>query len=288
MQLVSLIRRDPVLRPTGVVVLSSDVLGLTNRLRDLGVTDYLMKPVKRADLHQAIAAAVAVRDAAMAVTGGPGPALPADPEVESLRALPLRILFVDDSEDNRFLVLAHLGRTLHDVTVATNGAEAVHAFENADEPFDLILMDMQMPVLDGYEATRQIRQIEHERASGNTIIIALTAFALKEEISKSIEAGCDDHLTKPIKRTLVSLVQGGLSVLSPTSIGRSRLSYRASCSAGGMTPNSLSRLSPLGTLRLSCRWHIRSRALAAATGSIRSLSTDRQSNERLRQVTARP
>ncbi len=86
--------------------------------------------------------------------------------------------------------------------MAENGAEAVEAYEKAAGAFDLVLMDMQMPVMDGYEATRRIRAIEHE--SGTHVrIVALTAYALKEEIAKSMQAGCDDHLTKPIKKQVL-------------------------------------------------------------------------------------
>jgi PAS domain S-box-containing protein len=204
MQLLSILRSDPVLRNTGVVMLSSDVIGLGTRLRDLGVTDYLMKPVKRADLHHAIAAAAAARGAAIsaapvASSAAATPLLVADPAHD---AVSLKILFVEDSEDNRFLLLAHLGKTSHAVTVAENGAEAVEAYRSAEEPFDLILMDMQMPVMDGYEATKRIRELEVERGA-HTRIVALTAFALKEEVKKSLDAGCDDHLTKPIKKQVL-------------------------------------------------------------------------------------
>ncbi len=210
LQLLSLIRQDPVLKGTGVVMLSSDVISLSGKLRTLGVTDYLMKPVKRADLHEAIATAAAARGAATIAAAtsvsGEAPAVPvASPESPSpapAATVPLRILFVEDSEDNRFLMLAHLGKTPHLVTVAENGAEAVAAFEAAEEPFDLILMDMQMPVMDGYEATRRIREMERPDDAHATIV-ALTAFALKEEVKKSLDAGCDDHLTKPIKKQVL-------------------------------------------------------------------------------------
>ena len=66
--------------------------------------------------------------------------------------------------------------------------------------YDLVLMDMQMPVMDGYMATRKIRELEKEKGVSNTPIIALTAYATKEETQKSLDAGCDLHLTKPIKK----------------------------------------------------------------------------------------
>lgn len=196
MQTLAIMREEPMLAKTGVVLLSSDAVSLSRRLRELGVGDYLMKPVRRADLHDAIATAAGA-------TGEPE-------HVEALtHALPdmasqapMRILLVEDSEDNQFLLLAHMSKTPHEVIVVENGAEAVAAFEEAEEPFDLILMDMQMPVMDGYEATRRIRALEAEQG-GHTPIVALTAYALKEEVKKSLDAGCDDHLTKPIKRQVL-------------------------------------------------------------------------------------
>ena len=79
-----------------------------------------------------------------------------------------------------------------------NGKQAVERLER--EHFDLVLMDIQMPVLDGYGATRMIRGWEHERRRAPTPIYALTAHALREHEEKSLEVGCDGHLTKPIKK----------------------------------------------------------------------------------------
>jgi CheY-like chemotaxis protein len=90
--------------------------------------------------------------------------------------------------------------------IAENGAIAVEKFKAGK--YDLVLMDVQMPVMDGYTATREIRTWEREQGRKETPIIALTAHAMKEDLQKSIEAGCTDHLTKPIKRaTLMEAVQ---------------------------------------------------------------------------------
>lgn len=195
MQMLAIIRDDPNLAETGIVLLSSDAVSLSGRLRDLGVSDYLMKPVRRADLHDAIAAAAGSRIAPLAPEA-------AASNVDAAVQAPMRVLLVEDSEDNRFLLLAHMSKTPHEMFVAENGEEALTAFEQASEPFDLILMDMQMPIMDGYEATRRIRALEAERG-GHTPIVALTAYALKEEVKRSIDAGCDDHLTKPIKKQVL-------------------------------------------------------------------------------------
>ncbi len=110
----------------------------------------------------------------------------------------LRILLVEDSEDNRFLMTAYFKHTPYEVDIAENGEIAVEMFKSHD--YDLVLMDMQMPVMDGYTATKIIRSWEEEQGRKHTPIIALTAFALKEDVEKSIAAGCDTHLNKPVKK----------------------------------------------------------------------------------------
>jgi PAS domain S-box-containing protein len=120
------------------------------------------------------------------------------------------ILLVDDSEENRNLIKFFLKNTKHNVSEAENGAVALAKFKT--EPFDLILMDMQMPILDGYSATQQIRNWEKTNKLSHTPIVALTAYALVEEQQKSIAAGCDKHMAKPIKKTeLISLINNLLS-----------------------------------------------------------------------------
>ena len=96
------------------------------------------------------------------------------------------------------LVQAYLKNTNCRIEVAVNGQMAVEKF-TADR-YDLVLMDMQMPVMNGYAATRAIRKWEAESKAVPVPIVALTAYALKEEERKSLEAGCTAHLTKPIKK----------------------------------------------------------------------------------------
>ncbi|MBF0369486.1 MAG: transporter substrate-binding domain-containing protein [Magnetococcales bacterium] len=110
----------------------------------------------------------------------------------------LHILLVDDAVENRLVISAFLKKSPHRLVQAVNGAEAVEAFEK--ERFDLILMDMRMPVMDGYEATRTIRQMEKTANLKPIPIIALTAQALKEDLGRTLEAGCDYHLTKPVRK----------------------------------------------------------------------------------------
>lgn len=111
---------------------------------------------------------------------------------------PSKILVVDDSEFNRILIKEYLKKTNYIITEADNGKIALEKVKNED--FDIILMDMQMPIMDGYIATKEIRDWEIKTNHFHTPIIATTAYALKEEQEKSISAGCDQHLSKPISK----------------------------------------------------------------------------------------
>ena len=113
----------------------------------------------------------------------------------------LDILMAEDNADNRLLVQAFLKKTSHRLTIVENGAEAVQAIKA--NKYDLVLMDIQMPVMDGYTATKEIRTWEQAEGRDATPVIALTAHALNEDIQKSLDAGCDEHLTKPIKKSLL-------------------------------------------------------------------------------------
>lgn len=108
------------------------------------------------------------------------------------------ILLVDDAEDNRMLVRAYLKKSSCRITDAADGAEAFEKFKA--NRFDVVLMDVQMPNMDGYEATHRIRRWEKEAGREPTPIIAVTAFAFKEDKEKSKAAGCSFHLSKPVKK----------------------------------------------------------------------------------------
>ncbi|MEO5340402.1 MAG: response regulator [Magnetococcus sp. MYC-9] len=111
----------------------------------------------------------------------------------------LRILLVDDVEDNRLVVETFLENTLHHVVGAASGTEAITLFDA--HTFDLVLMDMMMPGMDGLEATRRIRAAETARRLTRTPVVALTANAMKEDIRDALAAGCDHHLSKPLRRS---------------------------------------------------------------------------------------
>ena len=185
----------PIMQGAVVMMLSSDARGGDiARVRELGIQGYLVKPVKRAELREAVQAVLGRRLA----SNGKLPAAP-KPEDETMEQLHLKILLADDNEDNRLLVRAYFKDTACRLDIAENGAIAVEKFKAG--VYDIVLMDVEMPVMDGYSATREIRRWERDRGHAPTPIIALTAHALREHVQKSLDAGCDAHVTKPFKKT---------------------------------------------------------------------------------------
>jgi PAS domain S-box-containing protein len=133
-----------------------------------------------------------------AIDAAPEPALPA-----------LRILLVEDSGDNRTITVAYLQDTPYRVDIAENGAVALQRFMAGD--YDLVLMDRQMPIMDGLTATRAMRKWELANGRSPTPIIALTAAALKGDREKCLAAGCTAFLTKPIRQEALLQAIDGLS-----------------------------------------------------------------------------
>ncbi|GAB0056901.1 Sensor histidine kinase RcsC [Candidatus Magnetaquicoccaceae bacterium FCR-1] len=109
-----------------------------------------------------------------------------------------RLLVVDDTEDNRQVILAFLEGGNQVIVEAASGTEALERF--LAEPFDLVFMDIMMPGMDGLETTRRIRAAETETGRRRTPVIAVTAHAMKEDMERSLAAGCDLHLSKPLRR----------------------------------------------------------------------------------------
>lgn len=114
---------------------------------------------------------------------------------------PPRLLLVDDNRDNLTLIRLYLESDHYRIDEAENGAEAVARFAAA--PYDLVLMDLEMPVVDGYEATRRIRDLERQRGTVPTPILALTAHALEEHRLRCQQAGFTDFLAKPVRKAAV-------------------------------------------------------------------------------------
>ncbi len=110
----------------------------------------------------------------------------------------LKILLAEDADDNRFLILSYLKKSKCEIVTAENGEEALERFAGA--PFDVVLMDVEMPLMDGLDATREIRKLERTRNQSATPVLALTAHAASDMATKSAEAGFTAVLTKPIRK----------------------------------------------------------------------------------------
>jgi CheY-like chemotaxis protein/HPt (histidine-containing phosphotransfer) domain-containing protein len=198
-ELVEQIKRTQELNDVVTIVLTSD--GRTECLRghqQHNNAACLTKPVKQSELFDAIVARL----------GGVGPerfkSTPATVDEAPIDLPPLRILLVEDSPVNQKLALALLQPRGHDVTVADNGLEAVRRC--AEERFDLVLMDVQMPQMDGLEATRRIR--EQERDGRHTPVLAMTAHAIKGDRELCLQAGMDAYIAKPVRaHALFSAIQ---------------------------------------------------------------------------------
>jgi CheY-like chemotaxis protein len=126
---------------------------------------------------------------------------------------PLHILLAEDSPDNRLLIAAYFKRFPYQVDTAEDGKVAVEKFISGH--YDLILMDIQMPVMDGYAATRTIRAWETEHRRPATPILALTASTLDDDIRRAFEAGCNTHIAKPVRKaTLLAAVDETLALVA--------------------------------------------------------------------------
>lgn len=193
-QLAAALKTDAELGSVPAIMLTPEArLSSAQQLTAAGLRACLTKPIRRAPLLHAVQRALHSEPAAdLSVpvarpdTSGP----------EGTR--PLRILLVEDLEDNRDVVALFLKDKPYTLEMAEHGLEAVAKFIAGR--YDLVLMDIQMPQMDGYAATAAIRHWEQDHHRAPTPIVALTANAFQEELEKSLAAGCDAHLTKPIKK----------------------------------------------------------------------------------------
>jgi PAS domain S-box-containing protein len=184
------IKSRPELHSTVIMMLTSgDGPGDVARCKEVGGAAHLMKPIKQSELLDAIVAVLGVE---------PRPSEESEtvqtPAPTGIR--PLRILLAEDSPVNQRLAVAMLSKWGHQVDVANNGREAVDKLQNGS--FDLVLMDVQMPELDGYQATAVIREREARRG-GHVPIIAMTAHAMTGDREECLAAGMDAYLSKPIR-----------------------------------------------------------------------------------------
>jgi two-component system, sensor histidine kinase and response regulator len=203
--LVEELRKEPNLAPRTIMMLTSaDRQADAARCRRLGMAAYLVKPVKADELQIAILAALSgITREKRAPALSRQPAIGADGEAHPARRL--RILLAEDNPVNQRVAIHILQKGEHSVLAVGNGREAVDAL--AREDFDVVLMDVQMPEMDGFEATDAIRT--NEQITGRHVpIIAMTAHAMQGDRERCLEAGMDDYLSKPVRAAeLLQLIQ---------------------------------------------------------------------------------
>lgn len=162
--------------------------------QELKINAYLVKPVRKRELIAAVQSVLRGEEVTRSVFSQN---LPQSFYGQNQG----RILLVEDSPDNILLIQAYLRNQAYIVDVAENGEVAVAKFKS--NAYDLVFMDIEMPIMDGYTATTLIRELEREKGLKHTPIIALSAYAFEEDLRKSLVAGCDEHISKPVRKTKI-------------------------------------------------------------------------------------
>jgi CheY-like chemotaxis protein len=191
------IRADARLTPTRVIVLTSLAYHPEeSELGRLGVAAYLAKPLKQSKLFDSLA--IAMSGGADGRSAGVRAARVDEPQIANLPARGVRVLLAEDNTVNQRVALRQLAKLGIQADSVANGLEALAAIRQA--PYAVILMDCQMPEMDGYEATRRLRQMERDNPdSPRHWVIALTAHALDGDRQRCLDAGMDDYVSKPIR-----------------------------------------------------------------------------------------
>lgn len=188
-----------------LMLTSGDRLGDMRRCRELGISAYLMKPVRRDELRASIVSALTVQTAERGKNNDlleleDGSGLSSAPQPRTLR-----VLLTEDNMVNQRVAVRILEKAGHAVVTANNGREALEALQKQD--FDLVLMDVQMPEMDGLQATTAIR-VKEKLTGDHTPIVAMTAHAMKGDETRCLAAGMDGYISKPIRaRDLLELVE---------------------------------------------------------------------------------
>ncbi|MFC1891923.1 response regulator [Thermodesulfobacteriota bacterium] len=185
------IKADPDLKDTRLVMMSSQGLqGNTQRMKEIGFAAYLTKPVRHTDLFDSISSVLTGE------TCKAGQHMVTRHSIRNIQCANARILLAEDNITNQQVALGILKKLGLSADIAVNGIEAVEALKSI--PYDLILMDCQMPEMDGYEATARIRNPQSKVLNHNIPIIAMTAHAMRGNREQCLEAGMDDYLSKPV------------------------------------------------------------------------------------------
>jgi len=182
-----------------IVLTSAGMKGDSKSCREIGINGYLTKPIRQDDLRKAI---VSVFCFSIGQYIDTLPELVTRHTVAEESRRELRILLAEDYPTNQQVAIMHLNRAGYQVDLAEDGRQAVEAYKV--KTYDLILMDIQMPVMDGYEATWEIRKLETHHSTTQPLnhlpIIAMTAHAIKGCREICLEAGMDDYIAKPLKK----------------------------------------------------------------------------------------
>lgn len=214
------IKADPQLAETQLVMMTSLGLGdHSRRAAEIGFAAYLVKPVKQSRLQEALVMALGKSSGLSTSLLGMSPVLPQTTPREDRPRQSLRILLAEDNPVNQKVALRQLESLGYKADVVANGQEVLDLLQQVR--YDLILMDCQMPVMDGYEATRRLRQ--QERRSGHrTVVIAITANAMQEDRERCLQAGMDDYLSKPVlKEDLQRLLNHWSQLIAQSAAGSS-------------------------------------------------------------------
>ena len=199
------IKSQPDISDTALIMLSAHgVRGDVKRMKDIGFAGFLKKPIKKSHLHDCLK---------MVLSTDPQPVGPPNSNIvtrytileknssEQIRMDPMKILLVEDNLINQKVASSMLAKVGHQVSVANNGKEAIEKYKRS--PYDIILMDISMPIMGGVEAAQAIREMEktgNGRPNHRTPIIALTANVIVGDRERFIAAGMDEYIGKPIKK----------------------------------------------------------------------------------------
>jgi CheY-like chemotaxis protein len=185
--------------PLILMLSSEDFRPQLSRVHELGLDGYMMKPITRRGLFEAINRLL--NDTGRNGTAVLSRSVSENADAQASAFTVSKILIADDSPDNRMLIAAYLKNEPYQIEFAENGKQAIEKFTS--DRYDLVFMDMQMPEMDGLTATRIVRQWEKDHARSRTPIVALSAAALEEDVKHAIDAGCDLHVSKPVKKRVL-------------------------------------------------------------------------------------
>ena len=204
------LQKSPELAGATIMMLTSaDRKGAYDRCQQLGIAATLLKPLKQQELRTTIVEILSKADRSQRQSA------PIPVVTPSLNGLRLRILLAEDHQINQQVAIRLLKKLGHEVQVVENGQLALEALEK--DEFDVVLMDVQMPVLDGFKAVAAIR--EQEQSTGrHQLVVAMTAHAMSGDRERCLSAGMDDYISKPISATAVSKALSRVMERSPVAL----------------------------------------------------------------------